>query len=53
MHCRERIEKNSHAVEWMDRAGLFDFDSADAVLDFELGNDSESLVVLDDDDDEE
>ena len=52
VHCRERIEKSSHAAEWMDRAGLFDFDNPDAVLDSDLDDNSESSIVLDDDNDE-
>ena len=52
VHCRERFEKSSHAAEWMDRAGLFDFDSSDVALETGLGDDAESSIDLGNDDDD-
>ena len=50
VHCRERIEKSSHAAEWMDRAGLFDFDSSDVALESGPGDDAGSSIDLGNDD---
>ena len=50
VHCRERIEKSSHAAELMDRAGLFDFDSSDVALESGPGDDAGSSIDLGNDD---